>query len=244
MGPPGVRPPGVPQDPRAVDGALKGRPAWPTSLQVRLRHPLPPVLVLVLVVLAALAPGADAFRLPQELLPIKGNPVHRLAQLPPDPVEYDRARRCDPKRRPGTVRFIAWMQRNVRGVFWGSYRCEKWGEREASLHAENRAVDWHLNVYVPADRAAARRLIELLLAPDRVGLPHALARRMGVQEIIWDCKSWWSGSEGLGKYSVCYDRKGRRKKKVDKTSAHRDHIHFGMNWPGANKRTSFWRAAR
>ena len=50
--------------------------------------------------------------------------------------------------------------------------------------------------------------------------------------------------ETLGKYSVCYDRKGRRKKRVDKTSAHRDHIHFGMNWPGANKRTTFWRGRR
>ena len=32
------------------------------------------------------------------------------------------------------------------------YRCEKWGKRSASLHAENRAVDWALDV---DDRAAA-----------------------------------------------------------------------------------------
>ena len=40
--------------------------------------------------------------------------------------------------------------------FWGSYRCEKWGKREASLHAENRAIDWHLDAAGAGDRKAAR----------------------------------------------------------------------------------------
>jgi hypothetical protein len=63
---------------------------------------------------------------------------------------------------------------------------------------------------------------------------------MGVQGIIWDCRSWWGHGEGLGKYSVCYDKKGRRKKRVNKTLAHRDHIHFEMSRTGARKSTSFW----
>jgi hypothetical protein len=29
-------------------------------------------------------------------------------------------------------------------------------------------------------------------------------------------------------------------KNVDRTTAHRDHIHFGLSWAGARKRTSFW----
>ena len=92
----------------------------------------------------------------------------------------------------------------------------------------------------PADRRAARELIDLLLATDRAGNEHALARRMGIQEIIWDCRSWWSGSEGMDRYSLCFDRKGRRVK-VDDTSAHRDHVHIGLNRAGARMRTSFWR---
>ena len=56
------------------------------------------------------------------------------------------------------------LGRNARGASWGTYRCEKWGPHEASLHAENRAVDWHLDVRNPVDRVAGRKLIELLLA--------------------------------------------------------------------------------
>jgi hypothetical protein len=177
------------------------------------------------------------------VLPLtKGNPAHRLAKLAPDPIEYDRARRCDPRRRPGTVRFVAWMQRNVRGVFWGSYRCEKWGKKEASLHAENRAVDWHLDVSNPADKRAARAIIRLLLAPDQLGTPQALARRMGVEEIIWDCSYWAAGMTQFSKYSPCFNKHGEPRKRVGRTIAHRDHIHFGLSKRGAAARTTFWTA--
>jgi len=63
---------------------------------------------------------------------------------------------------------------------------------------------------------------------------------MGIQEIIWNCHSWWSGSDGMGKYSQCYTDNGKRRKHVNFTQAHKDHIHFGLNWRGAKKRTSFW----
>jgi len=92
----------------------------------------------------------------------------------------------------------------------------------------------------PYGRVAARRLILELLATDKAGNTHALARRMGVQEIIWDCRSWWAGADRMGPYSVCYNRKGR-KRKVDDTTAHRDHLHIGLNWAGARNRTTFWR---
>ena len=60
---------------------------------------------------------------------------------------------------------------------------------------------------------------------------------MGVQEIIFDCQSWFSGAEALGPYSVC-----EGKAKVDRTSAHRDHVHIGLNWAGAKAITSFWKS--
>jgi hypothetical protein len=138
------------------------------------------------------------------------------------------------------VALVGWLGRNVRGANWGTYRCEKWGPHEASLHAENRAVDWHLDVGVPADRAAARDLIQLLLAPDRTGLPHALARRMGVEEIIWDCSYWGAGMEDFKPYSPCFDKNGQRRTHVDPTVGHLNHLHIGMSKAGAAKRTSFW----
>ena len=199
--------------------------------------------LLVATVLACLLlpAAAHAFRLPEQLLPLKGNPANALAGLEPDPITYDGARRCDPKPKPGVERFTAWLQRNARGQFWGSYRCEKWGEGEASLHAENRAVDWHLNAHDTGDRAAARKLIRLLLAPDRAGTPQALARRMGIEEIIWDCSYWGAGMAQFARYGPCFGKDGTPRKKVDATTAHRDHIHFGLTKAGAAGRTSFWR---
>ncbi|HYI37670.1 MAG TPA: hypothetical protein VEX39_13730 [Thermoleophilaceae bacterium] len=111
-------------------------------------------------------------------------------------------------------------------------RCERLSRDSMSLHSEGRAIDWHLDSSSAGDRRAARRLILTLLATDRAGNPHALARRMGVQEIIWDCRSWWSGSDRMGPYSLCYDRKGRRRKKVNRTLAHRDQCTSASAVPG------------
>ncbi len=199
-------------------------------------------LAAALALLAVAAPTAHAFRLPDELGPVRGNPANRLVHVPIDPAQYDRATTCKPGARAGVAAFTGWLQRNARGTFWGSYRCEKWGPHEASLHAENRAVDWHLDFADPADRRAARALIELLLAPDRAGTPHALARRMGVEEIIWDCSYWASGMTQFTKYSPCFDKHGEPRKRVNVSIAHRDHIHFGLTKAGAAGRTTFWRA--
>jgi hypothetical protein len=207
-----------------------------------MRTRLTVIAVLVAAVLGTVAAPASAFRLGADVSPIAGNPADRLAELPADPEEYDRATHCSSRPKPGTVALVGWLQRNARGESWGSYRCEKWGDGEASLHAENRAVDWHLDVSVPADRAAARRLIELLLATDRVGTPHALARRMGVEEIIWDCSYWGAGMDEFKAYSPCLNRNGDVRIHVNKTIAHRDHLHLGLSKAGAAKRTSFWTA--
>jgi hypothetical protein len=198
------------------------------------------LLAATCVVAFALASPAQAFRLGKVLTPISANPANALAALPADPEEYDPATHCSPKPKPGTVALTRWLQRSARGVSWGSYRCEKWGEGEASLHAENRAVDWHLNVNVPADRLAARALIELLLAPDINGLPHALARRMGVEEMIWDCSYWGAGMDDFKPYGACLNRNGDLRRRVGATIAHRDHIHLGLSKAGAMGRTSFW----
>jgi hypothetical protein len=193
--------------------------------------------------LLALAPAAAQAHpdLPEDPRPVAGNPADRLADQPIEDSTYDRATRCLKARRPGTVALQHWLEANSRGVFWGSYRCEKWGRHEASLHAENRAIDWHLDVDVAADRRAADRLIRLLLAPDRAGNPQALARRMGVEELIWDCGYWAAGMTAFKPYSPCYSKRGKLRRSVDETTAHRDHVHVGMTKAGSMAHTSFWR---
>jgi len=197
------------------------------------RFSLIAVLTLLVVAVPVSVAVAGGFR------PVAGNPADKLVNLPIDDYQYDHAKDCRKSPTPGANALVAWLGGNAGGSFWGIMRCERWGKGRASLHAEGRAIDWHLNVHNGADRREAKRLINLLLAPDRAGNQHALARRMGIQEIIWNCTSWYSGSESMRPYSACYDSKGR-KKKIDDTTAHRDHIHFGLNWPGAKKRTTFW----
>jgi hypothetical protein len=191
------------------------------------------VLTLAVAVLSVSVAVAGGFR------PVAGNPADKLVEVPIDPYQYDHAEDCRKAPTKGANALVGWLGKNAGGSFWGIMRCERWGKGRASLHAEGRAIDWHLNVHNGRDRKEATRIINLLLAPDRAGNLHALARRMGVQEIIWNCTSWYSGSEGMRPYSPCYDSKGR-KKKIDDTTAHRDHIHFGINWPGAKMRTTFW----
>ncbi len=169
------------------------------------------------------------------------NPADRLASKPIDPYRDDHARHCYRRPSRGANAMVAWLTRNARGQFWGVMRCERLSKDSMSLHSEGRAIDWHLDVSRAADRRAARRLILTLLATDRAGNAHALARRMGVQEIIWNCRSWWSGADRMGPYSLCYTRKGKLRRKVNRTLAHRDHVHIGLSRKGARMRTSFWR---
>ena len=170
------------------------------------------------------------------------NPADALSALgPPEAPQYDDASRCTHRSAPGAKRLEAWLTARGAGVSWGIERCERWGKGSASLHAEGRALDWHLDSRRPADRAAGRALIRLLLAPDASGEPQALARRMGVQELIWDCSIWSAGAAEFGRYGPCFGKDGRTpRKRPDQTVGHLDHIHIGLTRAGAAARTSFW----
>ena len=194
-----------------------------------------PLLVLAVLALTAAVAAARPYG------QVANNPADRLAAKPIDDYAYDHARHCYRRPSRGANAMVSWLTRNARGQFWGIMRCERLSRDSLSLHSEGRAIDWRLEASSAADRRAARRLIMTLLATDRAGNPHALARRMGVQEIIWNCRSWWSGSDRMGPYSICYTGSGKRRRKVDKTLAHRDHVHIGLSREGARMRTSFWR---
>ena len=86
--------------------------------------------------------------------------------------------------------------------------------------------------------ARGDELIELLLATDSVGNEQALARRMGVEELIWDCEYWAAGMSEFQPYRVCYGKRGKIRRGMNKTVAHRDHIHIGMTKAGAAAKTS------
>ena len=172
------------------------------------------------------------------------NPANHGALLdaPIEGYRYDGAERCTKRVPPGTKAMVRWLERHTSGELWGIGRCERFSPGSFSLHAENRAIDWHMDARDKSTGREAMKLIrERLLATDRNGNENALARRMGVQGIIYDCRAWFSGPDGLGDYSYCFKGNGKRKQGIDPTAAHIDHIHIELNWPGARERTSFWR---
>jgi hypothetical protein len=181
----------------------------------------------------ALAIPAVASALPR----LSANPANKMLSRGIDPIHYDNATKCNGgKIWAGTKAMVAWLQRNAAGVNWGEYRCEMWGKHEASIHSAGRAIDWH-----PTTMADGHALVRLLLAKDKQGNAAALARRMGVQGIIFNCQAWFGNWDGeLGNYSYCYGKNGKRKKHLDPTQAHMNHVHIELNLAGAKKRTTFW----
>lgn len=189
--------------------------------------------IICLATAAALALPAAASALPS----LSANPANRMLSRGLDPIRYDDATRCNGGHiPPGTKAMLGWLTRNARGVNWGEYRCEMWGKHSASIHSAGRAIDWH-----PATMSDGYALVRLLLAPDSAGNPAALARRMGVQGLIFNCHAWFGGSDGqMGDYSYCFDKKGRRKHNLDPTLAHMNHVHIELNLLGAAMKTTFW----
>lgn len=171
------------------------------------------------------------------------NPANdpRLVDKPMDNFSYDRARGCDNDVPRGMKAMEKWLNRNVRGETWGIYRCSRLGSGW-SVHADSRAIDWHLDARNKRNKKAGMRLLRTMIERDRNGEVAALARRMGVQGLIYNCKAWFGGGDRLGKYSYCYNANGHKKDNLDPTQAHIDHVHLELNKRGAKKKTSFWKS--
>jgi hypothetical protein len=205
------------------------------------------------------AVGALALSVPALAGGLNPNPANNrhLLNKPIDGERYDPATHCDHGQVPPGMKALEnWLEHNVRGDSWGIYRCERlksgastaahlgYASRDGnySLHSEGRAIDWHLDSTVHKDDKAAHRLIDTLLATDRDGNVRALARRMGIQGLIYDCHAWWAGMEEMGEYNYCFKSNGDRRHHLDPTQAHENHVHIEINKAAAHKKTSFWRS--
>lgn len=157
--------------------------------------------------------------------------------------------RCAGHAQPGAVAFARWLGRQLgHGRLWQIYRCDRpiggW-----DFHAEGRAIDWWLDARVPAHRAAAKRVRTKLTRGDG-----RLARAMGIQAVLWNCRAWdlvsrryhpgALGYDGLIRVCDPNDRDCYGRPGGECGWDHRDHIHVEMSWRGAKMRTSFWRGRR
>ncbi len=163
-------------------------------------------------------PGPDPFA---EGSPDGGGSGAELGPLGPnDGLRFDRrSRRCSHGSTRGARALRVWVdetgisQRGTASI----YRCSKQTSRR-DLHANGRAVDVQ-----PSSTDDGQQLVALLLAND-----YALARRMGVQEIIFAGQVWSSAKP------TPLPRRYRGR------SPHRRSVHIGLNKKGAAMQTSFW----
>ena len=170
-----------------------------------------------------------------------GNPADRMLEVPIEDSVYDPATHCTPHaERPGMVALQRWL-RPTPAASSGAPTAASAGARtppRCTPRVARSTGTWTRSN--AADAREAQRLIRPPLAPDEAGNPQALARRMGLEEIIWDCGYRGAGMPDFRPYSVCFDKHGKARKHVDVTLAHRDHIHFGLSKAGAAAQTSFW----
>ena len=109
-----------------------------------------------------------------------------------------------------------------------------------SGHEEGRALDWMVNVRVPAQKEMGDAFVAWLQAPDGYGNPEAMARRLGISYVIWNNRTWraYDPARGWTEYNGCLAQK--KQKKLWDNTCHRTHVHVSFTWDGANKRTSYY----
>lgn len=138
-----------------------------------------------------------------------------LDAAPPWQYSYS----CDPNNKPGMVAFANLVSAHYNRPTWYGSRSCKW---DNSQHYEGRAMDWPMNAYNAEDKAIGDAVAQWITANNG-----EIARRFGVQSIIWNRQSWY-----LYKPGAWYPYNG--------ASPHTDHLHISFTWDGAMGRTSWW----
>jgi len=164
-------------------------------------------------------PSTPELLAPTSEFPVPDPPVNK--RLPEEVDVVDPAQRnilCDPVDKPGLEAFI-----NVIGEHYGrpGHTTSRSCIAQKSEHYDGRALDWQLDAFDPADRRIGDAVVSWLSANDG-----EMAKRFGIQSVIWNAHSWRPNGAGWQGYAG--------------QSAHTDHIHFSFTWDGAMMRTSWW----
>ncbi|MGL4174829.1 MAG: peptidoglycan-binding domain-containing protein [Dermatophilaceae bacterium] len=176
--------------------------------------------------LGALSASVIAFPLVSGSAGAGSVPVPRPTRPLPSALDvappYQKGTRCLTEAQPGAVAFARLLNSTYGNRTYGILR------RCAAEHGEGRALDWMISAKDPKQLALADTLTRWLSAPDAQGRPGAMARRFGINYIIWNRKMWraYAPERGWAPYIGI--------------SPHTDHIHLSFTWDGAYARTSWW----
>jgi hypothetical protein len=155
-----------------------------------------------------------------------------------DYPRYERENTCSQTEKPGP-QVVRNLLRTTYGTSIGTNILRPCTASDSG-HEEGRALDWMTSVRVASQRDMANAFISWLQATDKWGNKHAMARRLGIQYIIWNNQMWrtYDPARGWTEYAGC--------KAVSKASSaydnacHRNHVHLSFSWDGAWKKTSFY----
>ena len=165
-------------------------------------------------------------------------PIVSAVSVPPPPTpkvtlpadidvapSYQGQTRCDPSAKPGPIAFAQLLNQHYGTRYYGIARVCGSGVTE---HSEGRALDWMINANDPQQKAIADAIVQWLSASDDKGNPGVMARRFGINYIIWNRQVWraYAPERGWAAYTG--------------VSPHTDHIHITFTWDGAYLRTSWW----
>ena len=152
---------------------------------------------------------------------------------------YERENSCRPTQKPG-AKALRKLLRNTYGSSIGSSTVRACTSSDSG-HEEGRAVDWMTDKSVASEKAKAKAFLAWMQATDSYGNTYAMARRIGIQYVIWNNRMWRAYDTGRGwtEYNNCL-HKSKKGKKAWANACHRTHVHFSLNWDGAYKRTSYF----
>jgi hypothetical protein len=128
---------------------------------------------------------------------------------------------------PGVVEYRDMLLSRVGGESGGIHACSGYE------HGEGRAFDWMMDAGNADDVAKVDQVLNWLLATDAEGNPHAMARRLGIGNIIWNHRSisLWTDSEKEWNDYECDGTPG---------GCHTNHVHFAFSWAGARQETTWF----
>ncbi|HWO50904.1 MAG TPA: peptidoglycan-binding protein, partial [Ornithinibacter sp.] len=105
---------------------------------------------------------------------------------------YQKGTLCLTQNQPGAVAFAQLLNATYGSRTYGILRtC-------AAEHGEGRALDWMISANNPEQLALANALTRWLAAPDAQGRPGAMAKRFGINYIIFNRQQWRAYDPGRG----------------------------------------------
>jgi hypothetical protein len=151
---------------------------------------------------------------------------------------YEPESTCSPTAKPGVLAYRDLLIRTY-GARWNNIA--RACSASVSGHEEGRALDYGSLATNATQKAQADGLLGWLLATDKHGNKHAMARRLGIQYIQYNNRMWRAYDPNAGWQPQMMGGKACSTLGSSyTTSCHRDHIHTSFSWAGANKKTTYF----